>query len=86
VFTVVEGELLEERMDRDGQLLVSRLTPSVIRPVVPHLKHTVRNASDLPAISIHAAAVPVNAPAPRVVPALSWPLRAAASRRHARTA
>jgi hypothetical protein len=86
VFTVVEGELVEERIDRDGQLLVSRLSSSVLRPVAPRLAHDVRNASDLPAISIHAAAIPITAPARRVAPALSWPRPAAASRPHARTA
>lgn len=86
VFTVVEGELLEERIDRDGHLLVSRLTPSVIRPVAPHLAHDVRNTADVPAISIHATTVPVTATKPRVMPSLTWPLPATASRPHARTA
>ena len=85
VFTVVEGALLEERIDRDGQLLVSRLTPSVIRPVAPHLTHDLRNASDVPTISIHAATTPVRSAA-RVVPALNWPRQAAVPRPHARTA
>jgi hypothetical protein len=86
VFTVVEGELIEERIDRDGQLLVSRLTPSVIRPLAPHLAHDVRNTSELPAISIHAATVAASARAACVVPVLSWPRRAELSRPHARTA
>jgi len=85
VFTVVEGELLEERIDRDGQLLASRLTSSVIRPIAPRLAHDVRNASDVPAISIHAAAVPVPAMR-RVVPAVSWPRPGAASLPRLRTA
>lgn len=61
VFTVVEGALREERVERDGQLLVSTLTPAVVRPVAAHVRHDLRNSTEQPAVSIHAMMRPLAA-------------------------
>jgi mannose-6-phosphate isomerase-like protein (cupin superfamily) len=58
VFTVVEGSLEEHRPARNSEELVTSLSPSVVRPVAAGVRHELRNASSLPAISIHAASPP----------------------------